>query len=108
MAKRCNQKKAIGYDETFSPVVKPTTIRIVLSLAVVKGWPICQLDVKNAFLHGFLKENIYMEQPPRFVNTTYPSHVCLLKKAIYGLKQAPKAWFNRFSFYLLQIGFFCS
>ena len=93
-AKRYNQKERVDFDETFSPVVKPTTIRIILSLEVVSHWPIRQVDVKNAFLYGVLKERVYMEQPPRFTHPSYANHVCKLNKAIYGLKQAPKAWFD--------------
>lgn len=78
-------------------MVKSATIRIVLSLAVSLHWPIRQLDVKNAFLHGLLHEKVYMAQLPSFVNSEYPDHVCLLKKALYGLKQAPRAWFERLS-----------
>lgn len=67
-----------------------------------------QLDVKNGFLHGFLKERIYMEQPPGFVDPTYPSHVWLLNRSLYGLNQAPCAWFDRLSKYLLQLRFSCN
>ena len=67
-----------------------------------------QLDVKNAFLHGNIKETVYMEQPPGFVNPDTPNHVCLLKKSLYGLKQALRAWFDRLSTFLLHLGFFCS
>nr|GEZ43867.1 ribonuclease H-like domain-containing protein [Tanacetum cinerariifolium] len=86
-------------------VVKPATIRTVLSLAVSRKWPIHQLDVKNAFLNEDLSETIYMHQPPGFVDPRYPHHVYLLQKSLYGLKQAPRAWFQRFaasSTYLLQ------
>nr|GEZ22500.1 hypothetical protein [Tanacetum cinerariifolium] len=74
-----SQQQGIDYDETFSPMVKPTTIRIVLSLAVTRDWPIHQLDVKNAFLHGQLSETIYMHQPPGFVDSTNPNYVCHLQ-----------------------------
>ena len=67
MAKGFHQHHGLDYDETFSPVVKPTTIRTVLSLVVSSGWSLQQLDVKNAFLHGFLKETVFMTQPLGFV-----------------------------------------
>uniref|UniRef100_A0A2N9FA52 Uncharacterized protein n=1 Tax=Fagus sylvatica TaxID=28930 RepID=A0A2N9FA52_FAGSY len=92
VAKGYNQLEGLDFHETFSPVVKSTTIRLVLSLATTKGWPLRQLDVKNAFLHGHLKEVVYMEQPPGFSDSSCPTHVCRLHKAIYGLKQAPRAW----------------
>lgn len=99
------QQVGIDCDETFSPVVKPTTIRTVLSLAVSRSWPIHQLDVKNAFLHGDLQETVYMHQPPGFVDRTAPRHVCRLRKSLYGLKQAPRAWFQRFATFIMSRGF---
>ncbi|GJX11865.1 ribonuclease H-like domain-containing protein [Tanacetum coccineum] len=87
----------IDFDETFSPVVKPATICIVLSLVVSRKWPIHQLDVKNAFLNGDLSETVYMHQPPGFVDSRYPNHVCRLQRSSYGLKQAPLALSQRFA-----------
>ncbi|XP_074302766.1 uncharacterized protein LOC141634526 [Silene latifolia] len=100
-----SQQIGVDCDETFSPVVKPTTIRVVLSLAVSKKWSIHQLDVKNAFLHGHLAETVYMHQPPGFRDKDRPNHVCLLKKSLYGLKQAPRAWYHRFASFMSKIGF---
>lgn len=105
VAKGFNQQPGIDYTETFSPAVKTTTIRVVLSLAVTKQWPLRQLDIQNAFLHGDLKETVYLKQPPGFVDSQKPAHVCLLHKSLYGLKQAPRAWFQRLSSALLSLGF---
>jgi len=98
----------VDCDETFSPVVKPATIRTVLSLALGRNWPVHQLDVKNAFLHGDLHETVYMHQPPGFSHPSYPGHVCKLRKSLYGLKQALRAWYQRFGQHLLLLGFTCS
>ena len=105
VAKGFEQKDGIDYTETFSPVVKPTTIHVVLTLAVYFGWPIRQLDVSNAFLHGSLAEEVFMEQTQGFIDANHPDYVCRLHKAIYGLKQAPRAWFTRLSESLQALGF---
>jgi hypothetical protein len=99
------QQYGIDYLETFSPVVKPATVRLVLSLAVSHGWDIRQLDVSNAFLHGVLEESAYMQQPPGFQDSSRPHYVCKLNKAIYGLKQSTWAWYSRLSDRLFQLGF---
>jgi hypothetical protein len=85
------QRPGIDYDETFSSVVKPATVRLVLSLALARSWPMHQLDVKNAFLHGHLTETVYCAQPSGFVDASRPHHVCRLNRSLYGLKQAPRA-----------------
>jgi hypothetical protein len=105
VAKGFHQQPGIDFGDTYSPVVKPITIQTVLSLAVTAGWEIKQIDVSNAFLHGFLQESVYMVQPPGFVDVNAPSAVCHLKKAIYGLKQAPRAWFQCLSSKHFDLGF---
>ncbi|KAD3641993.1 hypothetical protein E3N88_31217 [Mikania micrantha] len=105
VAKGFSQQQGIDYHETCSPVVKPTTIRVVLSVAFSNKWSLRQLDVQNAFLHGDLKETVYLQQPPGFVDPQKPDHVCLLHKSLYGLKQAPRAWFQRLSTALISLGF---
>jgi hypothetical protein len=105
VAKGFDQRCGIDYTETFSPVIKPAMVRLVLAIAVHFNWPIRQLDISNAFLHGNLQEDVYMAQPQGFVISEFPNYVCKLNKAIYGLKQAPRAWFNRLSESLLDFGF---
>ena len=105
VAKGFHQQQGIDFDETFSPAIKPPTVRLILSLAVSLQWPLRQLDIKNAFLHDTLKEEVYMTQPQGYINSTHPNFVCKLHKFIYGLKQAPRAWFKSFTSQLLHLGF---
>ena len=102
VARGFSQEYGIDYEETFSPVVRHTTVRLIL--AAYSGWKLHQLDVKNAFLHGVLAEEVYMTQPWGFEQCP-TSHVCKLHKSLYGLKQAPRAWNERFTAFLPTLGF---
>ena len=95
----------MDFHETFSPVIKPAIMRLVLAIAMSCQWDLRQLDGLNAFLLGYLKEEVYMHQPQRYVDSTHPDYVCKLHKSLYGLKQAPRAWFEQFAFHLLHLGF---
>lgn len=86
-------------------MVKPSTIQTVLSLATSQHWLIHQLDVKNTLLHGDLSETVYMHQPLGFLDHVHSDYVCLLQQSLYRLKQAPKAWFQRFASYITRVGF---
>ena len=105
VAKGFTQSYGIDYQETFAPVAKLNSIRVLLSLAANLDWPLYQLDVKNAFLNGDLDEEVYMEIPPGTKNATNGSKVCRLMKSLYGLKQSPRAWFERFSKVLKEQGY---
>lgn len=108
VAKGFEQEEWLDYLETFSPVVRTATIRMILDVATAKEWPIKQLDVSNAFLHRELKEPVFMYQPAGFEDKEKPNHVCKLTKALYGLKQVPRAWFDTFSNFIIDYGFKCS
>jgi len=104
VAKGYTQTYGVDYFETFSPVARLNSIRILFSVAVNMEWPLFQLDVKNVFLYGDLKEQVYMEQPPRYI-AQGENTICRLRKAIYGLKQIPRAWFEKFRMVISGIVF---
>lgn len=95
VAKGFQQTTGIDFGETFSLVMQTTTIRVVLTIAVTYNWEVRQLDVNNAFLNGYLQEGVFMKQPEGFTDPVRPTHICKLTKALYGSRQAPRAWFNR-------------
>ncbi|KAG7532846.1 Zinc finger CCHC-type superfamily [Arabidopsis thaliana x Arabidopsis arenosa] len=97
VAKGYSQKEGVDYQEIFSPVVKHVTIRFFLSMVAHFDMELQQMDVKTAFLHGYLDETIYMEQPEGYVDERYPDRVCLLQRSLYGLKQSPRQWNTRFN-----------
>ena len=107
VAKGYIQTYGVDYAETFSPVTKNVSIIILISLAANLGWSLFQLDVKNAFLNGDLKEELYMEKPPGFVAQGEFGKVCKLHKAIYDLKQSPRACFGKFRAAILMFGLRC-
>ncbi|GJY62922.1 putative ribonuclease H-like domain-containing protein [Tanacetum coccineum] len=100
------QEEGIDFKESFAPVARMEAIRIFLAYAAHKSFTVFQMDVKTAFLHGTLKEDVYVCQPEGFIDVDHPSHVYKLKKALYGLKQAPRAWYDELSMFLLQNHFF--
>uniref|UniRef100_A0A2N9F1J7 Reverse transcriptase Ty1/copia-type domain-containing protein n=1 Tax=Fagus sylvatica TaxID=28930 RepID=A0A2N9F1J7_FAGSY len=106
VAKGFTQVPGKDFGATFAPVAKLTSVRLLVSLAASHSWPLHQLDIKNAFLHGDLLETIYMDTPPGFrAEGEYAGKVCRLRKSLYGLKQSPRAWFSRFSEVILSMEF---
>nr|GEU37898.1 hypothetical protein [Tanacetum cinerariifolium] len=100
------QEEGIDFEESFAPVARMEAIRIFLAYDAHKSFIVFQMDVKTAFLHGTLKEDVYVCQPKGFIDADNPIHVFKLKKALYGLKQAPRAWYDELSTFLLQNHFF--
>ena len=105
VAKGFTQTYEVDYQETFLPVAKLNTMRVLLPLAANLDWPLYQFDVKNAFLHGDLEEDIYMDIPSRYAANTKGNIICKLQRTLYGLKQSPQAWFGRFSMTMKKYGF---
>nr|GFB47873.1 retrovirus-related Pol polyprotein from transposon TNT 1-94 [Tanacetum cinerariifolium] len=101
-ASSSSQNEGLDFEESFAPVARMESIRIFLAYAAHKSFTVFQIDVKTAFLHGSLKEDVYVCQPEGFIDADHPSHVYKLKKALYGLKQAPRAWYDELSTFLLQ------
>jgi len=104
VAKGFQQTAGLDYDETFSPVVKSSTLRTVLSIAIHLNLEVRQLDINNTFLNDNLKENVFMHQLEGYTDSTKLDHICKLK-AIHGLKQAPRAWYDKLKDTLLRLSF---
>jgi hypothetical protein len=105
VAQGYSQKEAIDYEDTFALVARLETIRILLTFSVAKGFKLYQMEVKSAFLNGFLEEEVYGKQPPGFESVEFPHRVYRLRKALYGLKQAPRAWYGHLRGFLFSKGF---
>lgn len=105
VARALSQLEGIDYEETFAPTARYTTIRSLVSLATSMGWNIHQMDIKVAFLNGTIDEEVYIKQPLGFKIKDRRTYVCILKKELYGVKQAPRAWYARTDAYLQRLGF---
>lgn len=105
VARGFNQVVGEDFFVMFNLIVKPTSVHLLLSMALSRGWTLRQLDVHNVFLNGNLEELVYMRQPLGYSDSTFPSYVCVLQRSLYGLKQAPRAWFKRLHDFLLSVGF---
>ena len=97
--------EGVDYNESFAPVARMESIRILLAFACQLKFKLYQMDVKIVFLNGLLKEDVYMAQPKGFIDPHFSDHVLYLKNALYGLKQAPRAWYDRLTQYLVSHGF---
>ena len=102
VAKGYNQEEGIDYGETYAPVARLEAVRLLLAYSSMNRFKLHQMDVKSAFLNGYIDEEVYVSQPPGFEDHKHPNHVFKLKKALYGLKQAPRQWYERLSSFLLS------
>jgi len=102
VAKGYNQEEGIDYDETFAPVARLEVMRLLLAFSCMNGFKLFQIDVKSALFNGFINEKVYVSQPPDFEDHQHPYHVCKLKTALYGLKKAPRQWYDRLRNFLLS------
>ena len=105
VAQGYNQQEGIDFDQTYAPVARLESIRMLLAYACYKKIKLFQMDVKSAFLNGLLEEEVYVKQPPGFEHEQFPDYAYKLKKALYGLKQAPRSWYKRLSKFLIKNGF---
>ena len=105
VAKGYNQEEGIDFDETYAPVARLEAVRLLLAFSSIKGFRLFQMDVNSAFLKGYIYEEVFDSQPPGFEDYKHIEHVYKLKKALYGLKHAPRQWYERLSEFLLSQGY---
>ncbi|KAF0888781.1 hypothetical protein E2562_017781 [Oryza meyeriana var. granulata] len=105
VAKGYVQQPGVDFDEVFAPVARIESVRLLLALAAQEGWPVHHMDVKSAFLNGELIEEVYVRQPPGFTVAGHEDKVLRLDKALYGLRQAPRAWNAKLDETLVTLGF---
>ena len=105
MAQGYTQVEGVDFDETFAPVARLESIRLLLGVACILKFKLFQMDVKSEFLNGYLNEEVYVEQPKGLCDPNKPKHVYKLRKALYGLKQAPRAWYERLTEFLTSNGY---
>ncbi|KAA0039035.1 gag-pol polyprotein [Cucumis melo var. makuwa] len=97
--------EGVDFDETFAPIAKLEAICLLLGISYIRKFKLYQMDIKSAFLNGYLNKEVYVAQPKGFVDSEFPQHVYKLNKALYGLKQAPKAWYECLTIYLGNKGY---
>jgi len=105
LQKGYNQEEGLDYEETYAYVARSEVVRLLLAFACVSGFKLFQMDVKYAFLNGYISEEVYVSQPLGFEDHKFPDHVYKLKKAVYGLKQAPRQCYGRLSNFLISQGY---
>jgi hypothetical protein len=105
VAQGYSQVEGLDFGETFTPVTHLDSIRILLAFAASKEFKLYQMDMKSAFLNGVIQKEVYVRQPPGFESPKYPDRVYKLLKALYGFKQAPRAWYTRLKMFLLEHGY---
>jgi hypothetical protein len=105
VARGFSQIEGVDYDETFAPISRYTSIRYIIALATSMGWKLHYMDVKTNFIIGEIEEEFYIEKPEGFIVHNEKSHVCRLKKALYGLKKAPLDLYKKMDGFLMSLGF---
>jgi len=105
VARGHDQEEGINYDETYALVARLEAIRLLLAFSCIMNLRLFHMDVKNAFVNRCIEEEVYVDQPPRFVDNEHSDFVYKLKKALYGLKQAPRSWYDKLSCFLIEQSF---